>query len=552
MKTRLYIFSFISVASIILLAGFLGITVLSDYMQKKYEELQLETTKRQAENTAKLLEVRLKNGTPKKEIIDNLQEALENSGNENNYICMFDKYNTELICHPNKDKRGAELSSSSTLENIKTGDKEKTRNVILEGIETGGLLREKSETEIVYMVPVKGTEWMIASRENIRTIKTKTADIKKYFSAGLLATALAAAFLSLLAVIITRNIYVKKLKKQNEKLESYETKLIEYEKSLNAKNDELNLQKQIFNDFQSEIKKKNDELNLQKQIINDFQNEIKKRNDEINLQKQIIKDQLEVITVKTANTGKTSKPAENFAQNIHKTITLPVNIIKETFSDFFLLTKSPDNVNGSFYWFKKIKNIFVLAAGGITECNEAIKTFAVMSEISLLDLTVTEEIQQSENYYAVAILDNLTKKTTELLSPLYPNKKTEASINNALILIDTETYTLQYAGAGNPLYIIRNNKLTEVKADNTYRVSENKKVTFTNKRAELKKNDIIYTFSESCTNIKNKEKNIKTAKIIFEELIKQISGKPLSEQKEILNKTFEEQSLSISAAGIKI
>ena len=129
----------------------------------------------------------------------------------------------------------------------------------------------------------------------------------------------------------------------------------------------------------------------------------------------------------------------------------------------------------------------------------------------------------------------------------------------SIILINTENLTMQYAGAYNPLYIVRNNKLTEVQADKMpvgVYVKDNQ--NFTNKRAQLQKNDILYMFSDGYYDQFGEETGRKFMKKRFREFLEEISVKPMKEQKEIADKTFSEwkgqteQSDDVLLAGIKI
>ena len=68
----------------------------------------------------------------------------------------------------------------------------------------------------------------------------------------------------------------------------------------------------------------------------------------------------------------------------------------------------------------------------------------------------------------------------------------------SLAVIDKEKMQLNYAGAYNPAYIIRDEKITKIEADRMP-VGSNKKlnhIPFKNKYIKLKKDDIIYLFSD--------------------------------------------------------
>jgi serine phosphatase RsbU (regulator of sigma subunit) len=119
---------------------------------------------------------------------------------------------------------------------------------------------------------------------------------------------------------------------------------------------------------------------------------------------------------------------------------------------------------------------------------------------------------------------------------------------------------LEFAGAYNPLWLIRNNELIEYKADKTpigINLYEEGK-PFTNNKVELKKGDILYIFTDGYADQfggshgkKYKYKNLK-------ELCLRIATLPLNKQAELLEKEFLEwkgeleQVDDVLIIGIKI
>ncbi len=520
MKTKLYIFTFISVALIIVIIGYVGMTMSLDYMQQKYIELQLDINKRQAQNMATFLENQLKNGATKKEVRENLQQALVGSDEDKGFLCMFDKYDAELVCHPDKDKVGTKLPSSLTFENKKTGDTEKTRNVILEGIEAGGLFHTPNKTEVAYMIPVKGTEWMISAHENVQTIKNEIMSQKKMFLIGFVILAFIIAVLATLMARLVGRRYEKTIEEQNSALENANEELKSINNALNAKNQEILMQKQIIEDQHQEVIKKNEKIAEQNEQI---------------------------------------KSSIQYARRIQSALLPPEKKMSEVLKDYFIFYKPRDIVSGDFYWFKQIKNTIIFAVADSTG-HGVPGAFMSMLGIAFLNEIVTEDFYASENCTASIILDNLRDKIkTTLRQTGKDNNQTSDGMDMAIILLNKENKIMQYAGAYNPLYIVRNNKLTEVQPDKMpvgVYVKDDEK--FTNKKAQLKEGDILYMFSDGYYDQFGEETGRKFMKIRFREFLEEISIKPMNEQKEILNKTFTEwkgkteQSDDVLIAGIKI
>ena len=102
--------------------------------------------------------------------------------------------------------------------------------------------------------------------------------------------------------------------------------------------------------------------------------------------------------------------------------------------------------------------------------------------------------------------------------------------------------TLQYAGAHNPLYIISNGELKEVKGDRLFIgiTGATSDSNFTNHTIQLKKGDCIYIFSDGYTDQKGGPNGKRFYYPPFRQLLVDIHQKSMKEQKEILNKTIED------------
>jgi serine phosphatase RsbU (regulator of sigma subunit) len=105
----------------------------------------------------------------------------------------------------------------------------------------------------------------------------------------------------------------------------------------------------------------------------------------------------------------------------------------------------------------------------------------------------------------------------------------------ALCIIDKKNKKLQYAGANNPMYIIRNHELIEYDADKmpigAY-IAE--KESFTNVEVDLLPNDQIYLFSDGYRDQLGGEFEKRLKSPAFRKLLLDIHDKPMKKQKEIL------------------
>ena len=112
----------------------------------------------------------------------------------------------------------------------------------------------------------------------------------------------------------------------------------------------------------------------------------------------------------------------------------------------------------------------------------------------------------------------------------------------ALCTVDFETFKLEFAGAFNPLFIVRNGELIQVKPDKVPigAFIDDELHQFTNNSFDLQPGDMIYVFSDGYVDQFGGEQNKKFMISRFRELLVSISGDPLDKQKEHLLKTHNE------------
>jgi len=126
---------------------------------------------------------------------------------------------------------------------------------------------------------------------------------------------------------------------------------------------------------------------------------------------------------------------------------------------------------------------------------------------------------------------------------------------------DNGVVNLQYAGAYNPLYLIRNEsvELFEIKADRQpvgYYEGHDK--PFTSHHLQLQKGDTLYIFSDGYQDQFGGPKGKKFSRSQFRELLCSVQDKSMSEQHDILDKTIEkwksaeEQVDDILVIGIRM
>ncbi|MBF0232974.1 MAG: AAA family ATPase [Desulfamplus sp.] len=221
--------------------------------------------------------------------------------------------------------------------------------------------------------------------------------------------------------------------------------------------------------------------------------------------------------------------------------------------EYFVLNKPRDVVSGDFYYLEKIDKYLIIAAADCTG-HGVPGAFVSMLGIAFLNAIIREQ----ETLTAAKLLEELRNKVKTSLKQTAESGGLKDGMDIALCIIDIKTSRLQFAGAYNPLYLIRNNELTEIKATKTPISFSIREKAFQNNEMELHNSDRLYMFSDGYIDQHGGDNRRRFLKKNFKKLLIEISDRPFPEQKQILDKTIESwkngesQTDDILVVGIKI
>jgi ligand-binding sensor domain-containing protein/serine phosphatase RsbU (regulator of sigma subunit) len=248
----------------------------------------------------------------------------------------------------------------------------------------------------------------------------------------------------------------------------------------------------------------------------------------------------------------------NYAKTIQEAILPPDRSFMESFAGAFVLYQPKDIVSGDFYWIEKVGNKVVFA---VVDCTGHGVPGAFMSIVG--HNALNQAVKENKILFASEILDYLNRYVNETLhtaSTSENGRKVRDGMDMSLCVFDTKTLVIEFAGAYNPFVMIRDQELTEIKADrrpigSTDLYGDHH---FKNNVIQLQRNDKIYLFSDGYADQFGGNEGKKFYKGRFKETLKLIQGEPMSVQKSILMETFTkwkgeyEQVDDICIIGVQI
>ena len=201
----------------------------------------------------------------------------------------------------------------------------------------------------------------------------------------------------------------------------------------------------------------------------------------------------------------------------------------------FVFFRPRDIVSGDFYWVSKVENKLIISAAdctghGVPGAFMSMLGVAFLNEIVNKDHIVKPDI----------ILGKLREKVIEALQQQGISGEAKDGMDIVVVCIDDQEMKLQYAGAYNPLLMVRNKQLTEITADKMPIAIYERMREFTNHEIAIEKKDLFYFFSDGYEDQFGGPDGKKFKTRRFRELLVEISSEPMQEQKDILEKRFEE------------
>jgi serine phosphatase RsbU (regulator of sigma subunit) len=241
----------------------------------------------------------------------------------------------------------------------------------------------------------------------------------------------------------------------------------------------------------------------------------------------------------------------HYAKRIQQAILPSPTLVRESFPQSFIFYRPKDIVAGDFYWLEKAggKTFFTVA-----DCTGHGVPGAMVSVIC--SNALGKAVKELGVHRPSLVLD----KTVELLEAHF--SKSSEDVNDGMDLAfccyDEKSRTLEYAGANNGLYLIRNGQLTEYKPDKQPVGRHYSRRAFTNHQISLEPGDCIYIFSDGMADQFGGPKGKKFKYSQLKELLLKIHTLPVEEQERALADTFVqwkgglEQVDDVCVMGIRI
>jgi len=244
-----------------------------------------------------------------------------------------------------------------------------------------------------------------------------------------------------------------------------------------------------------------------------------------------------------------------YARRIQTAILPSFTLLDSKLKTYFIFYMPKDIVSGDFYWMAEAENKVMIAA---VDCTGHGVPGAFMSIVGFNQLNNAVQVKGARK--ASDILDELNKGVISTLNENTGDSSIKDGMDMTLCVFDFAAQKVDFAGANNPIILIRDNKPVKYKGDRfpIGAFVDNKILSFTNNEINIEEGDMIYLFSDGYADQFGGPENKKFFVKRFEDLLLEIHNKPLEEQKELLKTTLfnwmgaNDQVDDVLVIGVKI
>lgn len=284
---------------------------------------------------------------------------------------------------------------------------------------------------------------------------------------------------------------------------------------------------------------KNAEITHQKEEIETQRDHIEEQRDEIEAQAIHLKE----VNNNLEHAYQHISSSINYATRIQAAILGQKRRIISKFVDAFILFLPKDRVSGDFYWFYEFPATDAVHEGkSIVVCADCTGHGVPGAMMTVIGNTLLNEIVKVNGYTDPdKILHELDIKIQHTLNQEADSMQQDG-MDITLLCIDKKKKQASFAGAKNPLLLIRNGKMERIKGSRSS-IGGNFasfEKSFDAITIELKDNDRIYLYSDGYQDQFGGENNSKFLSKRFREFIHEISILPMQTQEEKLAMTFNE------------
>jgi len=293
----------------------------------------------------------------------------------------------------------------------------------------------------------------------------------------------------------------------------------------------LRFQQRYIKQLEVNLKLKDNHTTELEKKVEERTSELKNANEELLDKNRIVEQQKELLEIR----NKEIKDSIEYAKRIQTASFPSRKILEKITDDCFIFYQPRDIVSGDFYWFGEVDDKIIVIAADCTG-HGVPGAFMSMYGIAFLNEIVNKE----KIYKPNDILNLLREKIASSLNRGDDEFETMDGMDMSAITFDKKNKKVLFAGANNPLYLIRNKELEIITADKMPVAYYQKMDPFVLREFTSTKNDCLYIFTDGIIDQFGGESGKKFLSKRLREILLAISGLDMENQCKEIESAFKE------------
>ncbi len=336
----------------------------------------------------------------------------------------------------------------------------------------------------------------------------------------------------------------KKLTDQNDTIERLEHQVEAHEGTIETLNRHIA-------DTNREKELKEAQLSINEQMLDEQMDNIYKLGEQI----EGLKVSLRLSEKQLMSVNDIVNENQNYAVRLRNVMQVMVTPTKHVLREFFLLEKPKDRIGGDFPFALKIENWVIT---GVGDCNMQGISGAMLSAIDIHLLNEVLRVKRISEMRPDLVLNDLNRKIQATMGDVLESDIMRDGLHISLFMYDTETLKGYYAGSKRTMVLMRRGEVSELFGDNLSVGKVHGDKTFNCVDVQLEPDDVIYLYSDGCTEVVGGPYCKKLLAINFKKEIGRRQSLQIADQKNSFREFYEgwigdlEQSDDITLMGFKI
>jgi len=247
------------------------------------------------------------------------------------------------------------------------------------------------------------------------------------------------------------------------------------------------------------------------------------------------KDEIENKNIVLEYQKKEIEDSIRYARRIQSAVIPSEKDCTDLLPESFVFFRPLNIVSGDFYWIGKVEDKIIFTAADCTGHGVPGAIMSMLGVAFLNEIVNEDHITQPDE-----ILNNLRSKVIQALQQQGISGEARDGMDIAMVSIDEKKKKIQFAGAYNPLIMIRNGEIFMTAGDKMPIGIYEKMNPFTRYDIDLENGDVIYMASDGYEDQFGGPEGKKFKATRFRQLLLEIHKYPMKSQKEIIEKRFEE------------